>query len=145
VFCHHTEELSHAGLIFIGERFYKTPKDFIAEGRKMGFSRRIKAVPRGFKVGETWVLLAHPKAVATPESLLEDFSLTDEKKKDDYLPGIFQVWKPQRIEKIFFEGEENSAAVKAAKKQGLTPVFVPEDPKHEGTVYDDEEENGDDE
>jgi hypothetical protein len=139
VFCHSTEELSHAGLHWIGERFYKTPKDFITEGRKMGFSRRIKTVPRGFKVGETWVLLAHPKAVPTPESLLEDFSLTDEKKKDDYHPGIFQVWRPSRIEKIFFNGEANSNKIKEARKQGLTPVFVPEDQKHEGTVYDEEE------
>ena len=104
----------------------------------MGFSRRIKAVPRGFKVGETWMLLAHPKAINT--LLDEDFSLTDDlrDKKDDCRPGIFQIWRPSRIEKIFYEAEKNTLGVAMAKKQGLTPVFVPEDPKHEGTVYDEE-------
>jgi RecJ-like exonuclease len=32
----------------------------------MGLSRRISAIPRNFKVGETWVLLAHPKAMSEP-------------------------------------------------------------------------------
>jgi len=40
-----------AGLLWIGEQFYKTPAAWIAEGREMGFSRRIKAVPRGFEIG----------------------------------------------------------------------------------------------
>lgn len=55
--------MGKAGLMWVGEKFYKTPEVFVAEGVTMGFSKRIKAVPRGFKVGETYVLLAHPKAI----------------------------------------------------------------------------------
>jgi hypothetical protein len=52
-----------AGLIWVGASFYKTPTEFMAEAAVLGVSRRISAVPRGLKVGETWIALAHPKAV----------------------------------------------------------------------------------
>jgi len=50
------------GLIWIGAQHYPEPEDFIREGREMGLSRRVAAAPKGFVIGETWVLLAHPKA-----------------------------------------------------------------------------------
>jgi hypothetical protein len=52
-----------AGLLWIGAAFYPTPEAFMEEAQRMGVSRRISAVPRDFKVGETWVALAHPKAI----------------------------------------------------------------------------------
>src|SRR5947208_1909086 len=58
--------LRRAGLIWIGERYYKTADDFTVEAARMGVSRRIPAVPRDFELGVTWVLLAHRKAVANP-------------------------------------------------------------------------------
>ena len=64
--CSRPETMGKAGLLWVGEKFYKTPADFVKEGVEMGFSRRIKAVPQGFKVGETWVMLAHPAAVRNP-------------------------------------------------------------------------------
>ena len=49
------------GLLWVGEQFYPTPSSFAVEAASMGVSRRIIAMPRGFKVGESWVFLAHQK------------------------------------------------------------------------------------
>lgn len=51
-----------AGLLWIGEKFYKTPEAFAKEARAQGISRRLPAIPKGFEVGKTLVLLAHRKA-----------------------------------------------------------------------------------
>lgn len=64
--CMKPDAIGRAGLLWIGEKFYKTPDDFIREAAEMGISRRISAIPRGFNVGRTWILLAHPKAIACP-------------------------------------------------------------------------------
>lgn len=55
--------MASAGILWIGERYYATPEEFLREGYKMGISRRISVVPRGFKLGETWVFFAHRKAI----------------------------------------------------------------------------------
>jgi hypothetical protein len=147
--CVDVREVGKAGLIWIGEKFYPKPEDFMAEGEAMGFSRRVHALPRGFKVGETWVLLAHPKTVRTfkdPEIIPEGAIMSLEfggvpTKQEVFLPGIFTLWRPSRIEKIFKESERDSDAVKAEIEKGVTPVFVPDDDKdHQGTAYDKPEE-----
>jgi hypothetical protein len=51
------------GLLWIGERYYPTPADFTAEGSAMGISRRVSAIPRDFKIGETWIAFAHQKTI----------------------------------------------------------------------------------
>ena len=128
--CVKPEVMGKAGLLWIGERFYKTPDQFIQEGVSLGFSRRIKAVPQGFEIGKTWVLLAHAKAV-TGESVVGE--------ERTHNPGIFYVWMPQRLEKIMLESQRGSEEVAALEKRGILPVFVPdEDKDHQGTVYDEE-------
>ena len=52
-----------AGLIWVGAKFYPTPGDFMREANTMGVSRRISQVPRDLSIGETWIALAHPKAI----------------------------------------------------------------------------------
>jgi hypothetical protein len=48
-----------------------------------------------------------------------------------YVPAIFRVWKPTRIERIFVESDRNGDKVAADAKRGITPVFVPDnDPDH---------------
>lgn len=149
--CMATSEMGKAGLIWIGERFYKTPADFDKESQELGVSRRIKAIPRGFKLGESWVLLAHPKTIrmacsaCMAKGFTEDmFSAAElceacEGKGHKWIAGIFKVWCPQRIEKILPESARNSDEVAELQEQGITPVFVPDnDPDHQGTVYDDE-------
>lgn len=150
--------IGKAGLLWIGEQFYPTPADFIAEGVELGISRRITAVPRGFVAGETWVLLAHPKAAtcavcAGSGSKPADFEATEPAenlkpidceacKGSGKAPGIFYVFKPSRIEKIITQTQSQDPDFMAdLAKKGLTPVIVPgNDPDHQGTVYDKEEE-----
>ena len=151
--CSHPETMGKAGLLWIGETFYKTPQDFAREGYEMGFSRRIKAIPRGFVVGETWVLLAHPKAVPTKEidndaaekfmaenpllvsqmtthELIEKFSMRLHK------PGVFHVWMPTRVEKLVLESQRGTPEIEALSRQGITPIFIPDDDTdHQGSVY----------
>lgn len=124
--CKNPEALAKAGLLWIGEQFYPNVKDFTNEALELGVSRRIRTVPRGFKVGETYVLLAHPKAVHSWE--------------DDHLawtPGIFRLWLPTRIEKLVFESQRDSDEVKELIERGISPVFIPDnDRDHQGSVYD---------
>lgn len=115
-----------AGLLWIGERFYATPEHFNAEARALGISRRIAAVPRGFKVGETWVLLAHPKA-CKPDA-------------EGHTAGVFRIFRPSRIEKILTQSQATEEELDKLRERGITPVIVPDDdPDHQGTVYDDEQ------
>lgn len=143
-FCHAPEKFGRAGLLWIGAQFYKTPAEFLAEGQALGISRRVRALPRGFKLGETWVLLAHPAAVTAFELASED-----EQQKAGIAPGLasavakcspglFCVWKPERVEKILPESARGSEEAQAMEKRGITPVFLPEDdPDHQGSVFDD--------
>lgn len=112
------------GLIWIGEKFYATPEAFNDEANSQGISRRIGAVPKGFEIGETWVLLAHPKAVYG---------------EDGMTPGVFRIFRPQAIEKIVTKSQaRDDEAMNALRKQGIRPVVVPDDdPDHQGSAYDD--------
>jgi hypothetical protein len=146
ILCGHPETLGKAGLLWIGAQFYKTPEEFIVEGRALGFSRRIRTVPRGFKSGETWVLLAHPNAIETWETdtdadVEQNFPLTGAPQKQVFKPGIFYLWRPERLEKIVSESERGSEEIQDLEKRGITPVFVPDDDAdHQGSVFDKQEE-----
>jgi hypothetical protein len=121
------------GLLWIGTAFYPTPAAFIREASEHGISRRIKTIPRGFKVGEHWVFLAHPKAITVHDN---------ETGQPVSLPGVFRIFKPTAIEKIVTESMAADADEMAKlEKAGITPVIVPDDDlDHQGTVYDDGEE-----
>jgi hypothetical protein len=125
-----------AGLLWIGEEFYATPEAWIAEGRTMGFSRRIKTFPAGFQPGASWVLSAHRKAVMQGYGITIDGEYTIRSQGDlialghdpaDYsvvwCPGVFHVWRPDRVEYVVKETdtEEELAAFEA---RGIEPVRV---------------------
>lgn len=93
------------GLLWVGELFYSTPGEFSREADRQGISRRISAVPRGFEVGKTWVALAHIKAI-NGES-----------------PGIFRVFRPDRIEYVI-AGNESAEELEALEKRGISLVRV---------------------
>ena len=145
--CSNTAAMGRAGLLWIGEQFYPTVDEFLTEAREMGISRRIKSVPREFKLGETWVLLAHPKTVRKVEQP-SVFDETDaglglrDGSKVSWHPGIFRVFKPKRIELIITEAQSNDAEfMESVSKRGLTPVVVPDgDKDHEGSLWDKKEE-----
>jgi hypothetical protein len=152
--CDEPEQMTKAGLLWIGEAFYATPSLFVQEARELGISRRIAKVPRDFKLGETWVLLAHPKTIRLPDctECKHIASVHTEKqcgvggctckKPNFYKPAVFQVFKPSAIEKIVTDEQaKDTEAMDALRKKGITPVVVPaNDPDHQGTAYDKEQE-----
>lgn len=111
------------GLLWIGRAFYPTTGAFMHEAATHGVSRRISGVPRGFKLGEHWVFLAHPEAV-----------WIEEHKG----PGIFSIFRPTAFEKIVTETQARDVDFMAdLSRRGITAVAVPDDDKdHQGTVYD---------
>lgn len=159
--CMATEQMGKAGLLWIGEQFYKRPSDFLTEADGLGISRRITTIPHGFELGKTWVLLAHAYSGwehcegCGGSGLMPQ--LTDRGEDGGTVPGpcesckghgghklaaIFRVFRPTAIEKIVTVSQAtNKDEMAALKKRGITPVVVPDDDKdHQGTVYEDAEE-----
>jgi len=112
-----------AGLMWVGSKFY-TPEKFIEECREVGASKRIPAIPKGFEIGKTWVLLAHRGGFYDAE-------------KKAHCPGIFYAFRPSAIEKLVPD-DIPTEELERLKKQGIKPVLVPKDDSdHQGSVYDD--------
>lgn len=126
------------GLLWIGEQFYKTPEDWIKEGQTMGISRRIKSIPHGFRLGETWIAVAHIHVI--PGSYIVDFDKsglciehepnakgTKCKKcganKQGDQSAIFQVFRPSAIEYVVKEDDPEDKLVDL-EKRGITLVKV---------------------
>lgn len=107
------------GLLWIGEAFYKTVGDFRAEAALQGISRRISQIPKDLVVGETWILLAHRKAIE--EAGLDPGS--EVPIPVVYTPAIFSAFIPERIEYVV-KGTETEEELLALEKRGLTLVRV---------------------
>lgn len=107
--------IGKAGLIWIGEKYYPTANHYLREVERMGDSRRINSVPKGFKIGESYVLLAHRKAILTRDPELG--------KEIIYEPGIFRIIQPERIE-IVVKGTEPDEVIENYVKRGLSPVVI---------------------
>ncbi len=110
-------QIQTAGLLWIGEKFYKNTAAFQRESTEMGISRRITMVPRGFKIGETWVALAHRKAIVLPNPFRGDPVEFIEK------PGIFHIFKPQRIEYVV-KDDDSDEKLDKLEKRGISLVRV---------------------
>lgn len=120
-----------AGLLWIGEKFYPTPQDFLSEAARMGVSRRIIAVPRGFAAGETWIFLGHRKGVnGGRPNLGDDLHLT---------PAIVTAFQPTAIEYIV-KGDESDEELAAMEERGLALVQVVRDTSQASLGLDDEED-----
>ena len=107
--CPLSKPMGRVGLLWIGEAYYKTPADFQKEADTMGLSRRISRIPRGFKLGETWVWFAHRKAINNPDGT--------------HTAAVFRVFKPQRIEYVV-RGTETDEEIERLVDRGITPVEV---------------------
>jgi len=114
-----TKPVTEAGLIWIGEAHYKTPEAWMKEVKRLGVSRRIHRIPRGFKLGETWVFVAHRLAI------LKSFD------SNEYLSAIFHAFRPEAIEYVV-EGNETDEEIEALEKRGITPVKVERKGETEG-------------
>ena len=95
------------GLMWIGEKFYST-KSFTKEAAIKGVSKRIPFVPKELKIGETWILLAHNKAIYDPES-------------EEMKEGIFYAFKPTGLQYII-KGDESEEELERLEKQGFTLI-----------------------
>lgn len=111
--CPAAKPMGKVGLLWVGEKFYPTPEDFNREAAEMGISWRLSAVPKGFTLGETWVCLAHRKAIRVPsvEGQVEAY------------PGIFRIFKPEAIEYVV-TGRETPKYLESLMAKGITPVKV---------------------
>jgi hypothetical protein len=99
------------GLIWIGEKFYDMPEAFMREATMMGVSRKISAVPRGFRLGETVVYLGHRKAAfagwecdahgANPEP-----ERCCDQAKARMEPGVFTVFRPRGIDLVVEDADD---------------------------------------
>lgn len=119
-----------AGLVWVGSKFYPTPGDYLKEAQEQGISRRLPAIPRDFEVGETWVFLAHrdipqPCPECDGESSSGRSGYCDTCGSTGYvqLPGIFSVFKPERIEYVV-KGDETDEDIERMERRGITPVRV---------------------
>lgn len=126
-YCRFTQVM-RAGLVWVGEQFYPTPAHFNKEANGMGISRRITRVPRGFVIGETWVLLAHRKVNfhAKDQARLEKVdmsSITMIDELEDERPGVFTAFLPSRIEKIVDESA-TPTDIRQIEEDGMTAVRV---------------------
>lgn len=138
-------QLGQVGLLGVGVKYYPTVEDFARECDEQGICKRIPRLPRGFKVGETWVFLSHPKAcvestvkeeqpVANRKSLvvpemLERKDRPDADKLFREVPGVFKVFKP-RLEYVS-DGTETDEKLDRMRKAGTKIVEVPaDDPDH---------------
>jgi hypothetical protein len=150
------------GLIWIGTAFYKTPADFANEAARMGVSRRIQSIPRGFRLGLDWVMFAHPhmrkiwrcakcelpyvEAEVAPEvpgveaDVLSECCLAE--LKQGWQGGVFCFFRPTAIEKIVTATQaKDEEEMDKLRERGITPFVVPDDdPDHRGSVYDKAEE-----
>jgi hypothetical protein len=105
------------GLIWIGEHHYSNPHEFLAEASRMGVSRKIKAVPKGFELGKTHVYLAHRFAVPT--------GALDDKGRPVMGPGVFSTFMPTGIDLVIADKDQVPAkAEKLAEQYGARVIQV---------------------
>jgi hypothetical protein len=104
------------GLIWVGGRFYDRPEKFTREANAMGVSRRISQVPKDFKLGDTWIALAHRKAI----SMLPPEGMGTEPLER---AAVFHAFRPTRIEYVV-RGDESEEEIERLEKRGFTLVKV---------------------
>jgi len=130
-----------AYIMLVGERYYKTPYDFMDEARQMGISKRIPFIPKGLDLGKTVVYLAHPKAcevkvaaaVQQAMSILEGEETQQPKLLEtdrvEKKLGIFCAFIPKRVEKLIWESELTDKGREKLEKRGITPIPIPDGDK----------------
>jgi len=116
-----------AGLMWVGDTYY-SPSEFLKEGAEMGVSKRINTIPKFFKVGETWLFLAHKKACK---------AMAQTKKGDKLVPkaGIIVVCKPSKLLKVVKESDITDEKVKALEEKGMDILSVPDNDERFTTPF----------
>lgn len=112
-----------AGLIWVGEQFYPTPESFLEEASRMGVSRRVQRPPRGFKVGEQWIALGHPKAIPIATSEIDEVTGEEGNTTTGFAPGVITLFKPTALEYIVRD-DDTPEFLDSLEQRGITPVKV---------------------
>jgi len=127
-----------AYIMLVGEKYYKTPEDFLDEAHGMGISKRIPFIPKNLELGKTVIYLAHPKAVEIkqPVALQQALNIVEqsETKQPRLLEteiierclGIFCAFIPKRVEKLIWESELTDEKREELKRRGITPIPIPD-------------------
>lgn len=113
------------GLLWVGEAFY-SPESFIQEALQMGVSKRIAAIPKNLKLGVTWILFAHKKAVITQKLVASDIGAPDLVTETTERPGVFYAFRPQRLELLIWKSEATDEKLAELEKKGITPIIIPD-------------------
>lgn len=115
------------GLLWVGEAFYPHPREFLREAARMGISRKLSAMPRGFKLGETAVYLAHRHAIWHEDT-------------QTYSAGVFAVWRPQGIDIVIdpdaTEAPDRAKRLAEAIGEGARIVQVVRDEDTQTELFD---------
>lgn len=90
-------------LMWVGNKFYPSPNDFLQEARTMGACKRVPMLPRGVVAGESRVFLAHDEAVG--------------EESETSIPGIFAYFVVNGISFIITPGTNIPEEL---KKRGVT-------------------------
>ena len=110
------------GLLWVGEASY-TPQSFVQEALTIGVSRRIAAVPKNLKLGETWVLFAHKRAAVYLDPTVKyPLPALQEPK-----PAVFYAFRPQSLELLIWQLEAKPEYLEDLAKRNITPVIIPDD------------------
>lgn len=113
------------GLLWVGQDY--TPETFVQEALQMGVSKRIAAIPRNLKLGETWVLFATKKAIAVAELVPGSEDLRPENfQYTEFKPAVFYAFRPQRLELLIWESEATEEKLAELEKKHITPVVIPD-------------------
>jgi len=124
-------------IMSVGEKYYKTPQDFVKEALAMGISKRIPFIPKGLELGKTAIYLAHPKACEVKESavLQQAMSIVEEAqtKQPKLLEaeriekklGIFCAFIPKRVEKLIWEKDATPEELGKLQHRGISPAIIP--------------------
>lgn len=111
-------------MLWVGEKYYPTPSDFISEAMELGVSKAVPSIPKDFELGKSIVFLAHRKAVdmfiENPETLTGY-----EVKK---FPGIFMTFVPTHFEILVRKSdyEANKDKYEEMEKRGIEIIVVPD-------------------
>lgn len=125
--CPLSEPNEKMGLLWVGEKFYKTPDDFLKEANSRGVSKRIGTIPRELELGKTWIALAHPKGIAR----VVDGEIS-------HFPAVFHAFIPERIEYVV-AGDETEDELQSIVKRGVTLVDVTPDIEMQGDLFEEED------
>lgn len=121
-FCCMAQKSLRMGLMWVGEKFYPTAEHFTKEAASMGVSKRIAQLPTDFKAGETWIALAHPKAITE----INDGVVTHRK-------GIFRAFRPKWVEYVV-RGDESQKELEKIARKGTVLVRVVKDTALQSTL-----------